>query len=173
MNKKGLTIIELLAVIVVIALIALIVVPAVLGRIKTATKDTVEEGAINYLKEVEKFIIKNDDAIIFDSGSDNKQLFLKDNRIAFEEEKLNGEVCNSDEGCFEIDISGTLPNAGECKKIISGPKKLQYNYIFLTENDEDGIYISNYQLCMNGYVVTEDTKNGKPKVQTIEQFNEQ
>ena len=59
MKKKGFTIIELLAVIVVLAVIALIATPIVLNLINTAKKGAAEQSALIYIKEIENYMILN------------------------------------------------------------------------------------------------------------------
>ena len=59
MNKKGFTLVELLAVIVILAIIALISTPIILGVIETAKKGAAEQSALGYIDAVEKQIVYN------------------------------------------------------------------------------------------------------------------
>ena len=53
MNKKGLTLLELLAVIVVLAIIALIATPIVIRTINDSKNNATLRGAENYIREIE------------------------------------------------------------------------------------------------------------------------
>ncbi len=59
MKKKGFTLVELLAVIVILAIIALISTPIILGVIETAKKGAAEQSALGYIDAVEKQIVIN------------------------------------------------------------------------------------------------------------------
>ena len=59
MKKKGFTLMELLAVIVVLAIIALIVTPIVLNLINNARVGAAEQSATGYVKAVENTIMKD------------------------------------------------------------------------------------------------------------------
>ena len=59
MNKKGFTLVELLAVIVILAIIALISTPIILGVIDKAKKGAAEQSALGYIDAVEKQIVYN------------------------------------------------------------------------------------------------------------------
>ena len=59
MKKKGFTLVELLAVIVILAIIALIATPIILGVIETSKKGASENSALGYLDAVEKQIARN------------------------------------------------------------------------------------------------------------------
>ena len=48
-NKKGFTLVELLAVIVILAVIALIATPQVLGMIESARKGAAESSTLSYV----------------------------------------------------------------------------------------------------------------------------
>ena len=57
MKKKGFTLVELLAVIVILAIIAIIATPIILGVIETAKKGAAEQSALGYIDAVEKQIV--------------------------------------------------------------------------------------------------------------------
>ncbi len=59
MNKKGFTLVELLAVIVILAIIALISTPIILGVIEKARIGAAEQSALGYIDAVEKQIVYN------------------------------------------------------------------------------------------------------------------
>ncbi len=56
MNKKGFTLVELLAVIVILAIIALIATPIILGVIDDARKGAAKSSALGFVDAVEKSI---------------------------------------------------------------------------------------------------------------------
>lgn len=55
--KKGFTLVELLAVIVILAVIALIATPVVLSMIESSRKGAAESSTLNYVEQVEKQIV--------------------------------------------------------------------------------------------------------------------
>ena len=60
MKKKGFTLVELLAVIVILAIIALIATPMILNVIENAKKGAKESSALGYLDAVEKGILEQE-----------------------------------------------------------------------------------------------------------------
>ena len=60
MKKKGFTLVELLAVIVILAVIALIATPTILGVIEKAKKEAAEQSAYGYIDAIEKQILINE-----------------------------------------------------------------------------------------------------------------
>ncbi len=59
MKKKGFTLVELLAVIVILAIIAVIATPIILGVIEKSKKGAAENSALGYTEAVEKQIARN------------------------------------------------------------------------------------------------------------------
>jgi len=59
MKKKGFTLVELLAVIVILAIIAVIATPIILGVIEKSKKGAAESSALGYVDAVEKQIARN------------------------------------------------------------------------------------------------------------------
>ena len=59
MKKKGFTLVELLAVIVILAIVAVIATPIILGVIDKAKKGAAEQSALGYIDAVEKQIVIN------------------------------------------------------------------------------------------------------------------
>ena len=59
MKKKGFTLVELLAVIVILAIIALIATPIILGVIEKSKKGATENSALGYTEAVEKQTARN------------------------------------------------------------------------------------------------------------------
>ncbi len=92
MNKKGFTLVELLAVIVILAIIALISTPIILGVIDKAKKGAAEQSALGYIDAVEKQIIIN--SMDEDKSNDfEKKEYTKD------------ELTN-----LGVKVKGTVPN---------------------------------------------------------------
>ena len=58
-KRKGFTLVELLAVIVVLAIISLIATPVVLNIIESAKKGSAEQSAIAYVKAIENSVVKH------------------------------------------------------------------------------------------------------------------
>ena len=58
-EKKGFTLVELLAVIVILALIALIATPIILNVINDAKKQAAKDSAYGYMDAVEKYIVSS------------------------------------------------------------------------------------------------------------------
>ncbi|MDQ0159815.1 type II secretion system protein [Alkalibacillus salilacus] len=59
-NQKGITLVELLAVIVILGIIALIAVPAIAGVIEDSRYDSVKSTAINVIEAAELYATTND-----------------------------------------------------------------------------------------------------------------
>ena len=60
MKKKGFTLVELLAVIVILAIIAVIATPLILNVIDNAKKGASESSALGYIEGIEKYIVLNE-----------------------------------------------------------------------------------------------------------------
>ncbi len=94
MNKKGFTLVELLAVIVILAIIALISTPIILGVIETAKKGAAEQSALGYIDAVEKQIVYNQ---------------VKENQTPLIDGTYEIGDLNSKYG---VNVKGTIPNSG-------------------------------------------------------------
>ena len=94
MNKKGFTLVELLAVIVILAIIALISTPIILGVIETAKKGAAEQSALGYIDAVEKQIVYNQ---------------VKENQTPLTDATYETDVLNSTYG---VNVKGTKPTTG-------------------------------------------------------------
>ncbi len=90
--KKGFTLVELLAVIVVLGIIALVITPVILEMIKTAENGTAESAMLGYVRAVEKYYV--------DSLEEGK--LLEDNR-----------TYSVDELKKSIKTTGAQPTSGE------------------------------------------------------------
>ena len=107
-NKKGFTLIDLLAVIVVLAIIALIATPIVMNTIKNAKKGAAERTADNYIKQVETAVAESRiDGTKIANGTYNIQ--------------PDGNLCpvsgcgENDKDKITIDMSGNKPTSGTVK----------------------------------------------------------
>ncbi len=93
MKKKGFTLVELLAVIVILAIIALISTPIILGVIEKTRIGAAEQSALGYIDAVEK-------QIVYNQVKEN-QTEIVDKTYTVEELKKLG-----------VSIKGTIPNSG-------------------------------------------------------------
>ena len=91
-NKKGFTLVELLAVIVVLAIIALIATPQILNVVEKARKGAAKSSALGYIDAVEKQIMVNQ---------------LNENP-----EILDGEYSLPMDNKYKISIKGSKPSSG-------------------------------------------------------------
>lgn len=106
-NKKGFTLVELLAVIVILAIIALIATPIILNVIDNAKEGSAKNSAYGYIDAVEKA---------------NAQQILKESSISVLSGTYNisangATVVESKEGegtkaSFAVSFKGTAPTAG-------------------------------------------------------------
>lgn len=106
-NKKGFTLVELLAVIVILAIIALIATPIILNVIDNAKEESAKNSAYGYIDAVEKA---------------NAQQILKESNISVLSGTYNisangATVVESKEGegtkaSFAVSFKGTAPTAG-------------------------------------------------------------
>ncbi|GEL78145.1 prepilin-type N-terminal cleavage/methylation domain-containing protein [Tenuibacillus multivorans] len=71
-KEKGVTLVELLAVIIILGIIALIAVPAIAGVIEDSKVDSIKSSAINYINAGELYSVTND---ISNDSIDLKTLF--------------------------------------------------------------------------------------------------
>ena len=87
--KKGFTVMELLAVIVIIALVILITIPIVINLIENSKKNAALESAYGVKKSVDYYYMTD-----------------------FKRNKLESFTCDFSNGCDEIDVNGTKPSSG-------------------------------------------------------------
>ena len=93
MNKKGFTLVELLAVIVILAIIAVIATPIILGVIDKAKKGAAEQSALGYIDAVEKQIA------IDQMDTTNISIWKNGTYTKLNEEPL-----------LRVKVKGTVPN---------------------------------------------------------------
>lgn len=89
--KKGFTLVELLAVILILAILVLVIVPTILNVIETSRKSTAESSVLGYVKAVEKNYIES-------IGTEN----------AF----IDNETYTTSELTDRLDTSGNRPTDG-------------------------------------------------------------
>ena len=103
-KKKGFTLVELLAVIVILALIALIATPIILNVINDAKKEAAKDSAYGYIEAIENAIIMNDfeedDNFLSPDASGCYELKELDNKVNIKGTKPkiddNAQVCLKD-----------------------------------------------------------------------------
>ena len=100
-KKKGFTLVELLAVIVILAIIALIATPIILNVINDAKKQAAKDSAYGYMDAVEKYIV----------SSELEDTSIKDGTYSVEELNSMG-----------VSVKGSIPDNGTIK-IESGSVK--------------------------------------------------
>ena len=169
-KKKGFTLVELLAVIVILAIIALIATPIILNVINDAKKQAAKDSAYGYMDAVEKYIV----------SSELEDKSIQDGRYSVEElnKKISVKGSTPDNGNIEIKegavknynlgIDGYYITKDEVKKV-STTKKIEngtavyYNPV-LGEKCE-----SNEEGCMKWYVFND--KEGNASVNVILDHN--
>ena len=122
MNKKGFTLVELLAVIVILAIIAIIATPLILNVIDNAKKGAAEDSALGYIEGIEKYIVLNE--------------ITKEKNFNFEKEK-GYEIQDIKD---YIEVKGDKPTEGwVCigdKKEVNKAKLKINNYVIKYENNK-------------------------------------
>ena len=126
-KKKGFTLVELLAVIVILALIALIATPIILNVINDAKKQAAKDSAYGYMDAVEKYIV----------SSELEDKSIKDRTYSVEElnsmgvsvkgstpDNGNIEIKNSSVKSYDIGIDGYVVSNGKVDKV-STTKKIE------------------------------------------------
>lgn len=138
-QKKGFTLLELLAVIVIIALIVLITIPIIINVIEEARKKSILESAKGYFDAIEKSILVTKMENEFTSG----EYYIKDNDLyddlAFVNKKL------------KVNVKGKTPDDGGMIIISEG----------VIVSCED-IYISGYPIMCNKNNITIGKKGEIP-----------
>ena len=118
-EKKGFTLVELLAVIVILALIALIATPIILNVINDAKKQAAKDSAYGYMDAVEKYIVSSeleDESIqdgIYSVEDLNKKISVKGSTP----DNGNIEIKNSSVKSYDIGIDGYVVINGEVAKV--------------------------------------------------------
>ena len=141
MNKKGLTLVELLAVIVIVTLVFLITIPFAEKAITKTRMQSYKTSANNYIRDIEKQIASD-----FAKGKDK---VLKNGRYTIDD---GGLYFKDDDHVYELDVKGETPSGGS---------------ICL---DDDG-KIVRYSLKFKKYVVTKLDSDKEPTVKKSNQID--
>mgnify|MGYP004458549645 FL=1 len=106
MNKKGFTLVELLAVVIVLAIISIIAVPQVLATIESARKSSSEKSMLGYIDAIDIHNAKptgEDNYVLYE----NKEYDIKDIEVEFKGKKPT-------KGTVTFDEYGTVVKARLC-----------------------------------------------------------
>ena len=114
MKKKGFTLVELLAVIVIISIIAIITIPIVLNNVTSAEKKSFKVSVNEVKRNVDRYLVKNDLKKLPTCGDNNVVLknidFLK-NRNVFTDDSY---MCYDEENaCDYIYAKSNLKKSGK------------------------------------------------------------
>ena len=118
-KKKGFTLVELLAVIVILALIALIATPIILNVINDAKKQAAKDSAYGYMDAVEKYIVSSEleDKSIKDGTYRVEELNKKISVKGSTPDNGNIEIKNSSVKSYDIGIDGYVVRNGKVEKV--------------------------------------------------------
>ena len=149
-RKKGFTLVELLAVIVILAIIALIATPIILNIIKDAKRSAAKDSAYGYIDAVEKYIV------LAKTQTGNYKLEL----VPTEDKEL---TCKTKEEC--IKDTGLI---GEVNKTIKGTKPSKIKLIIKGSEVATGT-----EITVDGFVFTYDGKKLTEVGETKEEEKEE
>ena len=149
-KKKGFTLVELLAVIVILALIALIATPIILNIIKDAKRSAAKDSAYGYIDAVEKYIV------LAKTQTGDYKLEL----VPTEDKEL---TCKTKEEC--IKDTGLI---GEVNKTIKGTKPSKIKLIIKGSEVATGT-----EITVDGFVFTYDGKKLTEAGETKEEEKEE
>ena len=131
--KKGFTLVELLAVIVILAIISIIAIPIVIDMINNSKEKSNKEGLNLYIDTVSKRIANNNLDILYDPDISTTQsagdlLCLKDDEELYVDEEKTNKI-------LEIKMNGKKPSEGTLYftdgKITTG-ENIKYNDLYYT-----------------------------------------
>ena len=178
-KKKGFTLVELLAVIVILALIALIATPIILNVINDAKKQAAKDSAYGYMDAVEKYIVSSEleDKSIKDGTYSVEDLnsmgvsvkgSIPDNGTI----KIESKTVKS----YDIGIDGYAVSNGEVKKVsttksFKNGTAVYYNPVFgeKCSESESKSTTGTKSGCMKWYVFND--KEGNATVNVILDHN--
>ena len=178
-KKKGFTLVELLAVIVILALIALIATPIILNVINDAKKQAAKDSAYGYMDAVEKYIV----------SSELEDKSIKDGTYSVEDLNSMGvsvKGSTPDNGTikiesktvksYDIGIDGYAVSNGEVKKVsttksFKNGTAVYYNPVFgeKCSESESKSTTGTKSGCMKWYVFND--KEGNATVNVILDHN--
>ncbi len=104
MDKKGFTLVELLAVIVILAVIALIATPQVLGMIESARKGATESSTLSYVDSVEKAIVSKTITSSRNTNYDGKYTVI-------------GNKLSKNDASLDLDLKGDKPDSNSSNEV--------------------------------------------------------
>ncbi|MFS0659747.1 prepilin-type N-terminal cleavage/methylation domain-containing protein [Niallia alba] len=108
-NEKGLTLIELLAVIVILGIIAAIAIPSISGIIQKSKEDAVKADAITILNAAKNYVAGNDMA----AGGEIKKADLATYVSGTNLEKFGEYTVNVSSGATSFELNATQVEAGK------------------------------------------------------------
>ncbi len=177
--KKGFTLVELLAVIVILAIIALITVPIIMNIVESSKKATSVESANGYVRAVTNYLIMNvvDDGVysVFDSNIKAEYTGTKVSNGSITIEKgdiKKANLCINDYSIDYINGVSSISNNDYCKDtnnktliVKKNNEELKSIYIGESTNTEIEKEDVTNIVCNNGVTLKEE--NGKIKVENI------
>lgn len=134
MNKKGFTLMELIAVVIVLAIIALVAVPRITSAIEAAKEKATIASVQNYMRALDEKIMNEN---IQDGTYDDTELV--------------------------VDVAGDKPDSATIVVYNRGVVELHANYnnIPVSYNKEDGFRVIKYEVYKPGDVISYDVSTGK------------
>ena len=141
MKKKGFTLVELLAVIIVLAVVALIATPMVLNTIEDSKKGAFEQSLKNIVKASKLYQAREElnNPIVgcryFSFENDVVDITIRDGKTYYPVK--------------ELDLKGTIPTEGEIKVCEEEIVVEASNGSYAGRTDEDGTTISKGDLASN------------------------
>ncbi len=142
-NKKGFTLVELLAVIVILAVIALIATPQVLGMIESARKGAAESSTLSYVDSVEKAIVSKTITSSRNTNYDGKYTVI-------------GNKLSKNDASLELDLKGDKPDSNSSNEVTveKGIVKEAYlkfgeHYVTYKNNNNEISYCSSKEGYLN------------------------
>ena len=149
MKKKGFTLVELLAVIIVLAIIALIATPIVMNAIKSTEKGAAETSANSYIRAVDLAM----------SNSELKKKFILDGSYSIDSD---GNLIGTGlpDGKLEIEMSGNKPTSGTVKiengKVVKTGTMMIIGEYDVSYDETDKKYIA---IKLGTYSITYNLRN--------------
>ena len=142
-NKKGFTLVELLAVIVILAVIALIATPQVLGMIESARKGAAESSTLSYVDSVEKAIVSKTITSSRNTNYDGKYTVI-------------GNKLSKNDASLDLDLKGDKPDSNSSNEVTveKGIVKEAYlkfgeHYVTYKNSNNEISYCSNKEGYLN------------------------
>lgn len=119
MRKKGFTLVELLAVIVIIGVIALITTPIIINTIEDVKTDAIRQSVIGYIDAVKKAIVDDEESNLKD---EEWTYYIKDGNLYQDAEY--------ETLALTVGIKGKVPEDGGTVTIDENGKIINYEFVF-------------------------------------------